>query len=119
MSEANKPTPGVWYIEKYSDGSLQIHGNLTDVTSDESEYCVVAECVRSHEDAALIAAAGTVFHETGLTPRHIVEHRDDLFEALELLAEFVEGANIVEADWEWGALEKARAALALVKGGDK
>ena len=34
-------------------------------------------------NAALIAEAGTVYHETGLTPREILAQRDELFAALD------------------------------------
>lgn len=42
-----------------------------------------AEC---EANARLIAEAGTVAHETGLTPRQLAKQRDDLLAALEELA---------------------------------
>jgi len=74
-------------------------------------------------NAALIAEAGNVFHETGLTPRQLVEQRDALAEALEKFAsiavncqkEIVPNGYANPEDWRRD-VEQARAALALVKG---
>jgi hypothetical protein len=77
-----------------------------------------------HQDmqanAALIAEAGTVHHETGLTPRQLVEQRDALAEALEGcsrdLADVTEHLNPHPESVIGKNLAKARAALALAKG---
>ena len=90
MSDARKPTPGPW-----------IHGNWLKAAEggiDEAGWCEVwrAEAdggqslpfvACKHQDeqanAALIAEAGTVHHETGLTPRQLVEQRDALLAEIE------------------------------------
>lgn len=81
-----------------------------------------------HQDmqanAALIAEAGTVHHETGLTPRQLVEQQDALAKALEDVAASLSwlaygevktfhDRRIMNPAEATGA---ARAALALVKG---
>lgn len=120
MSEASKPTPGPW-----------IHGNWLKAVEggiDEAGWCEVwmikADGVKSlpfvackHQDmqanAALIAEAGTVHHETGLTPRQLVEQRDALVEALDWL---MASRNAPGTEARIEAEKKASAALALVKG---
>lgn len=120
MSEESKPTPGPW-----------IHGNWLKAVEggiDEAGWCEVwmieADGVKSlpfvackHQDmqanAALIAEAGTVHHETGLTPRQLVEQRDALAEALDWL---MASRNVPGTEARIEAEQKARAALALLKG---
>lgn len=121
MSDASKPTPGPW-----------IHGNWLKAVEggiDEAGWCEVwmieADGVKSlpfvackHQDmqanAALIAEAGTVHHETGLTPRHLVEQRDALAKVVaDVVAYFDAPGDGCFSDTQ---LEQARAALALVKG---
>lgn len=131
MSEARKPTPGPW-----------IHGNWLKKLGggiDEAGWCEVwrveADGGQSlpfvackHQDmqanAALIAEAGTVHHETGLTPRQLVEQRDALAEALLQTTDVYEAMRSKLAEMYpqdgWSAetmtIDQARAALALVKG---
>lgn len=127
MSDASKPTPGPW-----------IHGNWLKAVEggiDEAGWCEVwmieADGVKSlpfvackHQDmqanAALIAEAGTVHHETGLTPRQMVEQRDALAAALAGLDEAYCRAGTPlsrdERTEDRKRLIAAREALALVKG---
>ena len=127
MSDASKPTPGPW-----------IHGNWLKAVEggiDEAGWCEVwmieADGVRSlpfvackHQDmqanAALIAEAGTVHHETGLTPCQLVEQRDALAGAIEALLTDVkhddDGSGYADAVIFSPDVVRARAALALVKG---
>ena len=77
-----------------------------------------------HQDmqanAAFIAVAGNVFHETGLTPRQLVEQRDALAAALEGCAQDLRDVtrhfNPHPESVIGKNLAKASAALALVKG---
>lgn len=114
MSEASKPTPGPWFVG--SSGAFKVASvtNATAIYSDHppSEKAIVA-------DAALIAEAGTVHHETGLTPRQLVEQRDALIESMKKIVAIED--NLYGADWEeiFEAREIASAALSLVKGGEK
>lgn len=72
MSEAGKPTPGVWSI---TDGNA-VQG--WSVTVGDGEFLVGGRGIDSLANATLIAEAGTVHHETGLTPRQLLAQRDAL-----------------------------------------
>lgn len=82
MSEAIKPTPGPWvmtegkciYINAQVDGKRRFI--LQRSTGEGYGINVEAEQVRA--DCRLIAEAGTVHHETGLTPRQLVERVKEL-----------------------------------------
>lgn len=110
MSEAIKP---VW-----SAGFKTVTVQETEehVAADIRVFCGNPDFTK--RISRLIAEAGTVHHETGLTPRQLVEQRDALAEALGLLLHEVDESAIAGAkDFGWpAATEKARAALALLKG---
>lgn len=78
MSEAIKPTPGPWTVA--GENAVE-----PDVMWGE---CFVAQCFGFSDpdealaNARLIAEAGTVHHETGLTPSQLVERVKELEEAL-------------------------------------
>lgn len=63
-----------------------------------------------------IREASRVHHETGLTPRQLVEQRDALVAALAEMYEFFEPNAWGSSTNRSNALDNARAALALVKG---
>lgn len=65
-----KPTPGPW--RTYDDNSQPALGGLHVATEKHGHIC---SC-ETQEDAAFIAEAGTVFHETGLTPRQLADALD-------------------------------------------
>lgn len=77
MNDKAKPTPGKWEIAG-KDGDSHVicakdkHGKRRTLAHAYTEG-----------DAELIAEAGTVYHETGLTPREILAQRDRLARALE------------------------------------
>lgn len=84
MTDAAKPTPGTWYNvcdelgEQYIYSSYNLKrvcrvGYYPDLTADAN--------------AELIAEAGNVYHETGLTPRQLLER------VRELEADIAEMAN--------------------------
>lgn len=85
----------------------------------------VAECgtntAHGESDAILFAEAGTVYQETGLTPRQLAEQRAEILEALMLLAKeedaFIAEAGIALPDPISRAVKKARAAIAKARGG--
>lgn len=89
MSEANNPSPAA--------PAHWIHWNQ----------------VRSAEEAE------AAFNETGLTPRQLVEQRDELVAALSEMCEFFAPNAWGSADNRRDALNNARSALALVKGEPK
>ena len=124
MSEM-KPTPGPWnfYTEPQPNG-CPIVGN-----SDGLMVAMVAHSVNYQDqkeaalsDARLIAEAGTVFHNTGLSPVQLVEQRDELMAACKKLVEwdarekdhaigFMERINLCET-----AFQMMYAALAKCEG---
>lgn len=61
MSERNGPTDGPWEIDAYGDVTANGE-DIARISSEESH---------AQADAALIAEAGNVYHETGLTPRQL------------------------------------------------
>lgn len=70
---------------------------------------------RSKVSATLIAEAGTVAHETGLTPRQLAEQRAELLAALKLLS--AEEWRDDDDPILISAREQARAAIAKAEGG--
>lgn len=134
MSEAIKPTPGEWrfYTEPQPNGCpiVGANGLMICMLAHSINYADQAEEALSN--ARLIAEAGTVHHETGLTPRQLVEQRDALVRALEAMTGFCdEHADFRNGVTDpTGAIDEgnaraaeyfsiARAALALVKGEQK
>ena len=117
MSEI-KPTPGPWEAERINNS------NCFDIKCECGFF--IATChdgVRSESNAEanarLIAEAGTVHHETGLTPRQLVErvkelkaaskHCEDLLTSYEINR--VNGEELADT-----ALAMLRAALAKCEG---
>ena len=106
MSDA-KPTPGPWDWSitgsVMSDKYTQPYG-----VADHTGFNLVAGCfgdVRGGKDVAkanarLIAEAGTVYHETGLTPRQLAEQRAELLEALQIIEyNRNKGYRLTDADY--------------------
>lgn len=128
MSEASKPTPGVWaYTGQHYDDYGCVYLEIT-ATNGKDVEVVVGEHggPYSESDAVLIAEAGTVHHETGLTPRQLAEQRDALAKAVEDLlhnsAPAYSGEKEMDEDFSHRykiASDAGLAALALVKGGEK
>lgn len=111
MSEAIKPTPGPWIVSPYADG-FEVDG--------PGGICIAQaqqlKPIRKKEDhdqrkanARLIAEAGTVAHETGLTPRQLVDRVKELEELLNgvlLMGRGTSGRIIVEG-WQEEVLRAA------------
>lgn len=113
-----KPTPGPWTVAGENAAE-------PDVMS--GEY-FVATCLgfadqdQALVNARLIAEAGTVFHNTGLSPVQLVEQRDELMAACRKMVEWEK----CEKDYSIGfterinlcaeAFEMMRAALAKCEG---
>jgi hypothetical protein len=112
MSEAIKP---VW-----SAGFKTVTVQETEkhVAADIRVFCGNPDFTK--RISRLIAEAGTVHHETGLTPRQLLEQRDALVAALAGLDEAYCRAGTPlsrdERTEDRKRLIAARAALALVKG---
>jgi len=86
MTDRSKPTPGTWRVDP-NDRSCVITealgvGDIVCLSPSEGGF---EESAKHWEaNAALIIEAGTAYHETGLTPRQLVEQRDDLLAALRM-----------------------------------
>ncbi len=86
MSESIKPTPGpcwVWIVEDDDDTSYMTVFERLD-TQGRHEGVPICR-LQSEHAAGLIAEAGTLFHETGLSPRQLAERNAELLEALRAL----------------------------------
>lgn len=77
-----KHTPGPWEVDTAHEEGCGIAvipgptgGSVAEVYGDNKK--------QQKANAQLIAEAGTVATETGLSPRQLVEQRDDLLKALE------------------------------------
>ncbi len=85
MTERSKPTPGPWVVydvnpvivlaDRYSVGGFAVATchPVRKVTQEQAEA-----------NARLISEAGTVHHETGLTPQQMREQRDELLALLKV-----------------------------------
>ena len=109
MSNDNtaKPTAGPWRIDP-TDYTCVITSALVtgDIVCLSPAEGGVSESAKNWEaNAALIIEAGTVYHETGRTPRQLAEQRDWLLNALQHIAGSCDGR----------AEEVAEAALAKVE----
>lgn len=119
MSEAIKPTQGPWSVCEHSWCDTSISAPSTDHAicrldiNHATEESQEADEAQMAANARLIAEAGTVHHETGLTPRQLVERVKELEEALNGLLQEVDLAGLGTAkDFGWPRVTSAaRAAL--------
>lgn len=124
MSEASKPTPGPWTVSGLGgpwESTLRIRAPSWGLVAQIGVNPGMPHWdLPQRANAALIAEAGTVHHETGLTPRQLVGQRDALAAALAGLDEAYCRAGTPlsrdERTEDRKRLIAARAALALVKG---
>lgn len=82
MTDIAKPTTGPWDVQEHGFNErlipFSIFGNLS---SEKKNWVLIAKLYStgplgadcSERNAALIAEAGTVYHETNLTPRQLLE----------------------------------------------
>jgi len=80
---SGKPTPGPWHVV-----CTPGHNGIGEVRVYSSDMGLPIATVNSNwpgrtVDAAFIAEAGTVYHETNLTPRQLLEQRNELLNAVE------------------------------------
>ena len=118
-SNASRPTPGPWVVDEDDarDGCWFVpviadgHGNVCEVYGSEIFLSITDD---DRANAALIAEAGTAYHDTGLTPRELAEQRAELLAALREGARVLGNMNYyreLPAD-DMAVLIKARAAIA-------
>ncbi|BEV44811.1 hypothetical protein [Afipia carboxidovorans] len=124
---AAKPTPGPWkwtWENMNRDWAIvtDVHGsiiaNVNTETGPDACFAPATRWMPAEANARLIAEAGTVAHETGLTPRQLAEQRDELLEALQwALAEIDGRTSYQRPDQKQACNTKARTALAKAEGG--
>ena len=100
-------TPGPWNVCK--DGSLgSVESASGKMVAQAQQITAPAGLdMERLANARLIAEAGTVAHETGLTPRQLAEQRAELLEALQDLV-----AQVDDHSWLTCEMAAARAAIA-------
>jgi hypothetical protein len=110
MSSKPTPTPGPWERKSMSVFATK-HGNLV-MAADGDFGGNGISLEEAIANADLIAEAGTVHHETGLTPQQLREQRDELLAVLRKIAE--QPGKFSDAG-TWHRVELARAAIASVE----
>lgn len=107
-----KPTPGPWLVGRDCIMKRDANGNPE---RHIVEYCWPDSEAQAHADHCLIAEAGTVYHETGLTPRQLADQRAELLAALERTLSWLTSYPGSGAMGKTGPYEQARAAIARCK----
>ncbi|WP_088255593.1 hypothetical protein [Fimbriiglobus ruber] len=92
MTTEMKPTAGPWeYVKStYKDNSAHHFVGYNRHGDTVLTVCKLVQPLANasiEANARIIAEAGTVCHETGLTPRQLAEQRQELLEALEAFCE--------------------------------
>lgn len=120
MSEAIKPTPGEWlygnWIPHSDDQSGWVDVWTKNADGTRSIPFVACKHIDQYANARLIAEAGTVFHNTGLSPVQLVEQRDELLDALQGMVDFYRPGAWGSGENRRDALDAALAALAKCEG---
>lgn len=129
MSEKLKPTPGPWMVAPLTPNRVDTRSGSISVSWSANHDGGQRER-EAEENASLIAEAGTVFHECGLSPRELLDKNQDykaqnarLTAALRNLCKhFPTDADMAELGWEveyvetaCQAYDTARAVLATQK----
>lgn len=122
MSEASKPTPGPWFSDRegriwrrppadlYENGG-GVAGDRPIAVAEKGWYGKDEMGYPVEANATLIAEAGTVHHETGLTPRQMADRMKAVESAMR------DAREMIEADHVDAAYQMLGEAIAnLVKG---
>lgn len=105
-----QPTPGPWEITNYTyvNSKSTKHGFICNT----SKGYMGMPGSEQFANAELIAEAGTVYHETGLTPRELLEQRDELTKSLiECLDGVLELNGEFQESWD-DVIKKAQSIIA-------
>lgn len=117
-------TPGPWSIDAAGDVESQAVRRIavvcTAATQDGWSGSDFATEARQRANARLIAEAGTVAHETGLTPRQLAEQRAELLEVVKKFIAWSEAEEDHKGTTFWERVEMLRdlddaAAAAIAK----
>lgn len=90
-----KPTPGPWIYQKTASLGPQY---AVYPESTGNDVALVYDAENAESNAALIAEAGTVYHETGKTPARLAEENREMHELLAVLPELPEDWNEYNPD---------------------
>ena len=115
-----KPTKGPFTVESMTE----LEEDFEWAVANGDTECAATAVAHFHTeaDANLFSEAVTVFHETGLTPRQILEQRDELRSALAVIVERIEYYSALPEDqrpcierWEYteGSTDMANARKAI------
>lgn len=96
-----KPTEGKWVLKEWGD-STKVQALERAPTFPIVREVAIFIGGQQKENAMLTQEAGTVYHETGLTPRQLAEQRDELLAMLDVMCDKFEGRM---GDWEIAKLE--------------
>ncbi|UBB18326.1 hypothetical protein [Comamonas odontotermitis] len=117
-SEKLKPTPGPWIADDNEGFSPWTIWSRMTPSGNGAPGPVIAriegDSAEADDSATLIAEAGTVFHECGLSPRELLEGYRELrktLQDLEASYQFLKPAGHQDSDTQ----KSARAALATYK----
>lgn len=90
MSE--KPTPGPWFECREGFSTVYVEARIGGGMLQEVAACGPTQAGQDQQtaNARLIAEAGTVYHEYGLTPRELAEQRDAFIAACRKMIEWDE-----------------------------
>ena len=120
VSTQTKHTEGEWIVVREARQAVRVRTKyrLFSGAVRGVEICRLADVVGKNGNANLIAEAGTVAHETGLSPRQLAEQRKELLDALDTLT-LVIGLTPIRGNKTalQEAFDVARAAIARAQGG--
>lgn len=122
-----KPTKGPWIVSGLLSDNVTVHTMGIPSNIDPACKLQIADCFdrdsqlsweEMNSNAKLIAEAGTVYHETSLTPRQLDDQRRKLLDAIDLLLNTFDNNEPKEGFSEeiCKAVRKANAIFAKAKG---
>lgn len=97
MSEAIKPTPEMWVVY-HDDVVVRVKAGSDTLYEvylpeyDDEEFA--KERAKAIENAQMIADAGNVFNDTGLTPRQLADRLKDVETAMRDAREMIEADHV-------------------------
>lgn len=118
MTSENKPTPGAWFTNRDGFSTVYVEARICGGWLQELAACGPTEQGPEQQEAnaRLIAEAGTVHNECGLSPRELLEAVRELHASLLETTDALEHLqNAMSLRVNPPTLEKARAALAKHK----
>lgn len=96
MTSENKPTPGAWFTNRDGFSTVYVEARICGGWLQEVAACGPTEQgpEQQESNARLIAEAGTVFHECGLSPRELLEGYRDMYMELREIAQYPENDTV-------------------------